>query len=339
MYFLLIAVLAAALAAIGERLHAKRIARVSRLAFGPGGKAASWTVAAPMLRCAGVGLATWGALVLLTHDPIDTEQPPNPRASRQLLICLDVSPSMHLEDAGPDAEKVSRSRWSGKLVQGILDRLDMKDTRITLIGFYSKALPILQDTTDKNVVANMFDGLRMHVAFEPGTTDIGAGVQLALQTARPWARNSTTLVVISDGDIEKPVGPLSVPGSIANSIVIGVGDPAKASLVSGHSSRQDTWALKQLAARLGGFYHEGNRLHLPSALLDRLSMISPRVSNLIGLREAGLIALGVGCGLLGLIGPALMLFGLRGAYRKDRRAVSRRLAARGVQPAARSAVA
>lgn len=307
--FLAIAIAAAVLAAVAENRHAGRNRRIARLAFGPGAKPAAWTVAAPAVRVAGVGLATWGALVLLAHDPIDTEEPPNPRASRQLLICLDVSPSMHVEDAGPDAEKVSRSRWAGRLVQGILDRLDMKDTRISLIGFYTKALPILQDTTDKNVVANMFDGLRMNVAFESGTTDLDAGVRLALDTARPWARNSTTLVVISDGDISKPVAPLALPGSIASAIVIGVGDPNKATLVSGHSSRQDTWALKQLAAKLQGTYHEGNRLHLPSAVLDRLSMVTPRIGNVVGLREAGLIALGLGAAMIGLIGPALLFFG------------------------------
>jgi len=322
--YFFIALAAAGLAGLAERLHARRVLRISRLAFGPTGRPAGWTVAVPALRCTGVGLAVWGALVLMAYDPIDTERTPNPRASRQLLVCLDVSPSMHVEDAGPDAEKISRARWAGRLVQGVLDRLDMKETRISVVGFYTKALPILQDTTDSNVVANMFDGLRLHVAFHSGATDLDAGVRMALETARPWARNSTTLVVISDGDIDKPVGPLVVPGSIASTIVIGVGDPGKASLVSGHSSRQDTWALKQLAARLNGVYHEGNRLHLPSSILDRLSMITPNAGGLIGLREAGILALGVGAGVLGLVGPALMLMGLRGAHRRDRRAADAR---------------
>jgi hypothetical protein len=90
-----------------------------------------------------------------------------------------------------------------------------------------------------------------------------------------------------------------VPSSIASTIVIGVGDPNKASLVSGHSSRQDSWSLKQVAARLGGIYHEGNRLHLPSRILDQLAMVTPRVSDVIGLRDAGLIAIGVGAGASG----------------------------------------
>jgi hypothetical protein len=61
----------------------------------------------------------------------------------------------------------------------------MKDTRITLVGFYTKALPILQDTTDKHVVSNILDGLPMAVAFEGGSTDLMAGIDLSLKLARP----------------------------------------------------------------------------------------------------------------------------------------------------------
>jgi hypothetical protein len=43
-------------------------------------------------------------------------------------------------------------------------------------------------------------------------------------------------------------------------------------------------------------------------------MIAPRVSDAIGLREAALIALGVGCTLLGLTGAFLAMFGVPRTY-------------------------
>lgn len=315
----LIAFVVLIVAALAEAMHARRTARIGRLAFGPKGRPAAWTVIAPPVRCVGLALAVWGALVLAQWDPVETDPVPAAKASRQLLICLDVSPSMQLQDAGPDAEKISRARWAGKITQGILDRLDMKETRITVVAFYSKALTVLRDTTDRNVVRNMLDGLPMYVAFEPGGTDLGAGLREAVAIAKPWARKSATLVVISDGDVEHgaaAVGSVSLPASIADTIVIGVGDPGRASLVGGHASRQDTWSLKQVAARLGGIYHEGNRLHLPSSVLDRLSMITPTVGSVIGLREAALIALGLGCAMTALIGPALMWLGVPRAFAK-----------------------
>jgi len=127
--------------------------------------------------------------------------------------------------------------------------------------------------------------------------------------AKGWARRSTTLVVISDGDLSKPVNPPARPASIADAIVIGVGDPNRATVISGHASRQDPWTLKSLAGKLDGRYHDGNTRHLPREVLDQLTMTAPRVSDALGLREIGLAALGAGCALVGLVGPLLILFG------------------------------
>jgi len=296
-------------ALVAETLHARRTARVARLAFGPSGRPAAWARLAPAARVAGLALAAFGATILLGHDPIETEVEPDPRASRQLLVVLDVSPSMNIADAGPGAEKLMRGVWAGKVLRGILDRLDMKDTRVSMIAFYTKAIPMLRDSTDKNVLANLMDGLPLYTAFRAGETDMQAGIEAAYGMAKGWARGSTTLVVISDGDLSKPVNPPARPASIADAIVIGVGDPNRATVVSGHASRQDAWTLKGLAGKLDGFYHDGNTRHLPRETLDRLTMTAPRVSDALGLREIGLAAVGAGCALLGLVGPLLILFG------------------------------
>jgi len=311
---LLAALAALVLAAVAEHFHAKRVARIARLAFGPAGKPAPWARAAPVARIAGLALAAFGATALVLYDPIEGDGEPNPRASRQLLVVLDVSPSMNLSDAGPGNDKIMRGVWAGQVLQGILDRLDMKDTRVSMIAFYTTAIPMLQDSTDKNVLANLMDGLPLYTAFKPGETDMQAGIVAAFDMAKGWARKSTTLVVISDGDLSKPVNPPARPASIADTIVIGVGDPNRATTVSGHASRQDAWTLKSLAGKLDGYYHDGNSKHLPREILEKLTMIAPRVSDALGLREAALIALGVGCALLGLIGPMLAMFGAPRAY-------------------------
>lgn len=321
--FTLIALAVLALAGWAEWLHSRRVTRVARLAFGPTGRPAAWTRIAPFARAIGISLAVWGALVLAVYDPVEVEVEPSPRASRQLLVVLDVSPSMNIKDAGPEPEKVSRGKWGGKVLQGILDRLDMKDTRISMVAFYTKALPMLQDTTDKNVVSSITDGLPLYVAFHAGETDMSSGVDAAFKMAKGWARRSTTLVIISDGDLKQAPATAQPPLSIADVIVIGVGDPDKATIISGHSSRQDQWLLKQLAARLGGYYHQGNTRHLPSAIVDKMSMIAPRVSTLISMREAGLVATALGASLISLIGPALVSAGVRREYRRQRRRMAR----------------
>jgi Ca-activated chloride channel family protein len=321
---LLIACAALASSFLAEWLHRRRLQRVARLAFGPTGAPARWAAAAPALRCACVAATAWGATTLALYDPVHVDEKPAKQASKQLLICMDVSPSMMLKDAGPAAEKVTRAAWAGKVVHGILDRLDTDTTRVTLFAFYTDALPVVQETFDKEVVRNALDGLPMYVAFEPGATDMHKGVTKSLEFARVWPRKSAMLVVISDGDASANTAPLHVPDSIADTIVIGVGDPFRSSVINGHGSRQDADSLKQLAARLGGIYHNGNEKHLPSEVLDKLAVTSPRTPLGIGLREAALVAVGCGAALLALLEPGLILFGRPRTFRRDRAQVSRR---------------
>lgn len=321
-----IAAAALAVACIAEHFHARRVKRVAHLAFGPTGAPATWAMAAPVVRCASIAAITWGAAVLMTYDPVQTYGKPKREASKQLIICMDVSPSMQLKDAGPDVEKVSRAIWAGKVLQGILDRLDSETTRVTLYAFYTNALPVVQETFDKEVIRNALDGLPMYVAFEPGPTDMHKGVMKTLEHAKVWAADSAMLVIVSDGDSSANQAPIQKPDSIADTIVIGVGDPYRSTMVNGHASRQDADSLKQLAARLGGQYHNGNEKHLPSSVLEKLSVTSPRDSSSLSVREAALIAAGVGAAMLALIGPALVLFGRPRSFRKARAEVSRRAA-------------
>lgn len=331
---------AAALVALAEWLHARRVRRVERLAFGPLGPA-RWARAAPALRVAAAGLSAWGAVALLLHTSERTSTRPTREASQHLLVALDVSPSMQVADAGPrdvttlpseaasspprpgdrraGRDRLKRAVWAGTLVQAIIDRLDTETTRITVIAFYTEALPILIETFEKEVVANMLDGLPMYVGFEGGGTEVAKGIEKAYEVARPWPERSATLVIVSDGDSTNAPLPSRRPDSIADVIVIGVGDPKSPTTVGGHRSRQDTESLKRIAAQLGGTFHEGNERQLPSAVLAGLSMITPRGTDAIGIREAGLIAVAVGSAILALVGPALLLFGVRRSYRLERR--------------------
>jgi Ca-activated chloride channel family protein len=325
----LIAVVVAVVVAAVESIHHRRIRRIAFLAFGPTGRPARWTTIASPLRVFGAAAATWGLLVLASLDPQIRNETPEREASKHLLIALDVSPSMQLMDAGPDVEKISRAAWAGKLVQGVLDRLDASTTRISLVAFYTDALPVLTETFDKEVVRNALDGLPMSTAFESGATKISEGVTKALEVAKPWMPGTATLLVVSDGDELGASSPPRLPASIADTIVIGVGDPQRTLQVGGHASRQDTVSLKQLAARLGGTFHEGNRKHLGSELLNDLTMIEPRLGDAAGLRELAIFFAVTGAGILALIGPALAAAGRprswsRGWKREDDAAVTQK---------------
>ena len=305
---------------IAEWLHARRVARVARLAFGPSGRASRWTIVVAPSRTIAAALATWGLMFLVTYDPIEIERKPAKIASNHLLVLLDVSPSMQLKDSGAEAQGISRAKRAGEVVQAVLDRLDMENTRISIVAFYTDALAIVQDTFDKEVIRNALDGLPMYTAFEPGPTDLKKGLVKAFEIARLWPADSATLLIVTDGDVATGI-PSVIPSSIADTIVVGLGDPVKSSDVNGHASRQDTMGLRQLATRLGGFYHDGNRKHLPSDVVNSLTMIAPRVGGNWSVRDLALLAVGIGCSTLAFIGPLLTFFGRPRSFAREINAV------------------
>ncbi len=305
---------------IAEWLHARRVARVARLAFGPSGRASRWTIVVAPSRTIAAALATWGLMFLVTYDPIEIDRKPAKIASNHLLVLLDVSPSMQLKDSGAEAQGISRAKRAGEVVQAVLDRLDMENTRISIVAFYTDALAIVQDTFDKEVIRNALDGLPMYTAFESGPTDLKKGLIKAFEIARLWPADSATLLIVTDGDVATGI-PSVIPSSIADTIVVGLGDPVKSSDVNGHASRQDTMGLRQLATRLGGFYHDGNRKHLPSDVVNSLTMIAPRVGGNWSVRDLALLAVGIGCSTLAFIGPLLTFFGRPRSFAREINAV------------------
>lgn len=291
-----------------EGLHSKRIARVAYLAFGASGRPRTWVALAPAVRILACAALVWGLVVLYLLEPTAIETEPTQEASKHLLVCLDASPSMFVEDSGPDG-KTKRAVWAGAVIQAILDRLDTETTRVTVFAVYTKSIPVIEDTFDMNVVRNLLDGLPLYAAFEAGPTRLSTGVNDALTYARRWKAKSATLLIISDGDSEEKVQVRTIPPSIADTIVVGVGDPVRPTMIAGHRSTQDAQSLKLLASKLKGVFHQGNNKHLPSAIVDQLTMIRPRIGDGIGLRELALVCVGLGGGWLCLLGPALILLG------------------------------
>ena len=67
-YAIWAALAAAGLGTLGEWLHARRVARVSTLAFGPGGRARRWTLAAPAIRVLALSGLAWSLVTLISFN-------------------------------------------------------------------------------------------------------------------------------------------------------------------------------------------------------------------------------------------------------------------------------
>ncbi|GAB5402406.1 MAG: hypothetical protein Aurels2KO_06370 [Aureliella sp.] len=309
----LAALVCIAIVGLAEWWHVRRTARVAKLAFGPSGRPAVWARAMPFVRTLSMGMLAWGLAILLSVPPTVAEVEPAPEASKHVLVCLDASPSMLIKDAGPhhahNSDYQQRLVRGGEVMQAILDRLDAENTRITVFGVYTKAAPIVEETYDKNVVQNLFDGLPIYSAFTPGPTQLTSSISDAIEYARRWPDGSALLVVVSDGDSTDTTPIRAVPKAIADTLVIGLGQTSKATTIAGHSSRQDADSLRSLASQLRGIYFDANSRHLPTALLDRVSIIQPRITDGVGLREAAVMAIMIGALLLSLLLPALSRWG------------------------------
>ena len=187
-----------------------------------------------------------------------------------LLLVLDVSPSMRLQDAG-EAGDDSRTHRASALVKSLLKRVSDEKMHFTVIATYTSAKPVVQESRDREVLLNILDDLPMHWAFESGKTRLFDGLEEAAVIAKEWRANCATLVVISDGDTVPPTGMPRMPPSVGGVLVVGVGDPMQGKFIDGKNSRQEVSTLQQTAVRLGGFYHNGNEKHLSTEMLKQLT--------------------------------------------------------------------
>lgn len=294
---------------IAEWLHSRRCHRLRHLAFGPSGRPNPWVSLTPGIRVAAVALLGWGLVTLYQLDPkVHSQAETDPKKQKNLLLVVDVSPSMHLVDAGPEKNLERRAR-AAQVVASVFGRIPVREYKVSLVAFYSGAKPLLDQSTDFEIVQHMIEKLPIYQGFTVGKTDLFAGLQEAARLAKSWNPKSTTVVVLTDGVTVPPSGMPRLPASVREVLVIGVGDPVVGQFIDGHQSRQDTANLRQIANRLQGVYHDGNVKHLPSSALQAMiGSGNDRNWWEWTRRELALLATGVGGSVLGLL-PLLLMVG------------------------------
>ena len=334
--------LAAAVLILGlgaERIHARRVRAVAPLAFGPSGRPGWLGQLSSPLRLLALAALVWGLATLLVLAPKAHRAVPeatDPKDRQHLLLVLDVSPSMRLQDAGPGG-KESRMVRARAVIDSVFARIADERLHSSVVAVYNGAKPVVQETRDMEVLHNILGDLPMHYAFPSGKTRLLDGLSTAAEVAKPWPRNSTTLILVSDGDSVPPTGMPKMPPSVGGVLVVGVGDPLKGTFISGRNSRQDGATLRQIATRLGGEYHDANAKLVPTATLSRLGSLDHTVGEGgLGRREWALIASAFGASVLSLLPLLLHLFGT--SFHPGPKAVSPRTMGRGRGPTPELAV-
>jgi Ca-activated chloride channel family protein len=308
---LIFALVVGLLAAAAEGLHGRRIRVAALLAFGPSGAARRWTRAVPWLRVASLSAFAWGVATLLmlkleAPDDAAAKERQNAEATR-LVFVADLSPSMFLADAGPDGTQTRQARMR-EVVEGILQRVS-GNLRFGVIGFYTDSLPVVMEARDPELVRNVFNGLPLTFAMPAGQTDLGKAVNATLELVADFPKNSTRLIILSDGDSVSlaPIQPR--PDSVNELLVLGIGNPRKGSFIDGHQSRQEADTLQRLASSLQGTYEDVNETHLATESLGDLVVPLAIPNRGLTLAQRAVLAMVLGAFINALIPLALEFFG------------------------------
>jgi Ca-activated chloride channel homolog len=311
-YGLVTVLIAVALALLAEWLHARRIKRVRFMAFGPRGLASPWTGWAWLVRTVSIGVITWGMLMLLAIGSEAWSGGPNhasDSSTHHLVIALDVSPSMKIADSGA-TRKQSRADRAREVLLSILGRIDIRRTKVSIVAFYSKSLPVVVDTVDPAVVYNVLSDLPLEQAFRAGKTDLYSIIVKTNELSRAWRSGSGSLIVVSDGDTLPATETPRLPVAFERILVLGVGDPVRGTFIHDHTSKQDRRSLEQFALQLHGEYIDVN---LNQVATNRLPT-GPATSDTEtewAWREIALSAIALGTSVLALLPVFLSFAGCR----------------------------
>ncbi len=308
----LVACGAAVLASGAEWLHRDRIRRIHNLVFGVGRRGSLLAWLAPSLRVLACTAIAWGLVSLLQLPPqIHDSEVTTESLKKHVVILLDVSPSMRLVDAGTEG-KLSRMARAKEVLLSFFDRVPVRQYKLSVIAFYDRAIPVVIDTKDMEVVLNTLSDLPMHYAFKGKETNLFAGLKEMAEIVQPWEPNSTIVIVISDGDSVPPTGMPPMPPSVSGVLMVGVGDPVAGKFINGRNSKQDVSTLRQVATRLRGEFHNANTNHISTALIQQLTTgkAKPKWFDL-SRREYSLLALASGAAILWALPWSLHYFGSR----------------------------
>lgn len=227
----------------------------------------------PAFRALTVAGLCWSLTFLLLtstlQHPLKIDTPHGPDdETQELVLLLDYSPSMLLEDSGEEGLTSRRDRMA-TVISSVLDRAGPQ-VHYTLICFYTRPLPVVQSAYDKAIVRNVLNDLPIERAMSSGKTDLDAAMTKAIEMAQGNRPGSTTLILATDGDTDNPPVVGELPKALKHSLVLGVGDTKVGQAIDGHLSRQDEDLLKDLTEQLKGRYLNINKEQVPSTAISHL---------------------------------------------------------------------
>jgi Ca-activated chloride channel family protein len=235
-----------------------------------------------------LGIIAWLFLILAATQPQWLGEPVSlPTTGRDLMLAVDISGSMKVEDLQLDDQAVTRLAVVKKVVSEFIER--RKGDRIGLILFGSNAYLQVPLTFDRNTVKTLL--LESQIGFAGEQTAIGNAIGLAVKRLRNRPQQSRVLILLTDGaNTAGEIEPLKAAEIAAQETIkihtIGVGANEMITpglFGSNFGSRRvnpsadlDETTLKGIATATGGQYfraHNTEQLTQIYALLDQIEPV------------------------------------------------------------------
>lgn len=205
------------------------------------------------------------------------------RRGLDLVVCLDTSRSMLVEDLEPD--RLSRARREVSL---LLDRLG--EDRVALVAFSGDVRNVAPLTRDRETLRWFLEGLSPRDNLRGGT-DLGAALEHALDLFDGRSGAHEAIVLLTDGEDLEGRGLAAAREAERRGIriyVVGMGTPGGGKIPTGRGyvrdeagdevvSALDGTTLREIAETTGGAY-----LAATDAALPLEEMYDKRISRLEG---------------------------------------------------------
>jgi len=232
----------------------------------------------------------WAAVLVAAARPIWVGPPVSlPYTGRDLMIAVDLSGSMRIEDMQQGGRMETRMETVRRVVTNFVDR--RRGDRVGLILFGSQSYLQAPLTFDAETVARFMQ--EAQIGFAGPETAIGDAIGLAVKHLRDRPAENRVLILLTDGqDNASVVAPLTAADIAASFDIrihaIGVGsDLMQVAGLFGMrtvdpSADLDEGVLMQIAERTGGQYfraRDPEELEEIYTLLDTLEPLAQDVGN------------------------------------------------------------
>lgn len=232
----------------------------------------------------------WLAVVAATCRPQWVGEPIElPVSGRDLMLAVDISGSMKVEDLELEGRPVTRLEVVKEVLGNFIER--RRGDRIGLLLFGTQAYLQAPLTFDRNAVHTLLD--ESQIGFAGEKTAIGNAIGMAVKRLKNRPENSRLLVLLTDGaNTAGEVTPLKAAeiaqkqGIRIHTIGVGAREMVTRGIFGARrvnpSADLDEELLKQIALQTGGRYfraHNSMELDEIYALLDKIEPVSQEAES------------------------------------------------------------